>query len=64
MIPARRVTLFSNWFAVYMRFRMRMFFNRLVVAPFKPKEGHSVLLLCNHLVGGMGYGAIIWPIGI
>lgn len=48
MIPARRVALFSNWFAVYMRFRMRMFFNRLVVTPFKPKEEHSVLLLCNH----------------
>jgi 1-acyl-sn-glycerol-3-phosphate acyltransferase len=48
MIPARRVTLFSNWFAIYMRMRMRMFFNRLVVTPFKPKEGHSILLLCNH----------------
>jgi 1-acyl-sn-glycerol-3-phosphate acyltransferase len=48
MIPARRVTLFSNWFARYMRFRMRSYFNRLVVTPFEPKEGHSVLLLCNH----------------
>jgi 1-acyl-sn-glycerol-3-phosphate acyltransferase len=48
MIPARRVTLFSNWFARYMRFRMRSYFNRLVVAPFAPKEGHSILFLCNH----------------
>jgi 1-acyl-sn-glycerol-3-phosphate acyltransferase len=48
MIPARRVKLFSNWFAIYMRFRMRSYFNKLVVAPFTPKEGHSVLLLCNH----------------
>ncbi|MCO5937069.1 lysophospholipid acyltransferase family protein [Mucilaginibacter sp. RB4R14] len=48
MIPARRVKLFSNWFAMYMRFRMRRAFNRLVVMPFTPKPGHSVLLLCNH----------------
>lgn len=48
MIPARRVKLFSNWFAVYMRYRMRRAFNRLVVKPFTPKPGHSVLLLCNH----------------
>jgi 1-acyl-sn-glycerol-3-phosphate acyltransferase len=48
MIPARRVTLFSNWFAMYMRFRMRSYFNRLVVSPFMPREGHSILLLCNH----------------
>lgn len=48
MIPARRVALFSNWFAYYMRFRMRRYFNRLVVTPFEPKEGHSILLLCNH----------------
>lgn len=48
MIPARRVNLFSNWFAYYMRFRMRSYFNRLVVTPFEPKEGHSILLLCNH----------------
>ncbi|MES2269209.1 MAG: lysophospholipid acyltransferase family protein [Bacteroidota bacterium] len=48
MIPARRVKLFSNWFAIYMRYRMRKAFNRLVVTPFTPKPGHSVLLLCNH----------------
>ncbi|HWZ35124.1 MAG TPA: lysophospholipid acyltransferase family protein [Mucilaginibacter sp.] len=48
MIPARRVPLFSNWFAIYMRFRMRSYFNQLVVTPFEPKEGHSILLLCNH----------------
>jgi len=48
MIPARRVALFSNWFAIYMRYRMRKAFNRLEVMPFTPKEGHSVLLLCNH----------------
>ena len=48
MIPARRVKLFSNWFAIYMRCRMRRAFNRLEVMPFTPKEGHSVLLLCNH----------------
>lgn len=48
MIPARRVALFSNWFAVYMRYRMRKAFNRLEVMPFTPKPGHSVLLLCNH----------------
>ncbi|RFZ81608.1 glycerol acyltransferase [Mucilaginibacter terrenus] len=48
MIPARRVTIFSNWFAYYMRYRMRKAFNRLEVMPFTPKEGHSVLLLCNH----------------
>jgi 1-acyl-sn-glycerol-3-phosphate acyltransferase len=48
MIPARRVKLFSNWFAMYMRFRMRRVFNRMVVTPFTPKPGHSVLLLCNH----------------
>jgi len=48
MIPARRIKLFSNWFAIYMRYRMRKAFNRLVVTPFTPKPGHSVLLLCNH----------------
>ncbi|OJW12867.1 lysophospholipid acyltransferase family protein [Mucilaginibacter sp. 44-25] len=48
MIPARRVTLFSNWFAKYMRYRMRKAFNRLEVMPFTPKPGHSILLLCNH----------------
>ncbi|WP_374949551.1 lysophospholipid acyltransferase family protein [Mucilaginibacter sp.] len=48
MIPARRITLFSNWFAIYMRYRMRKAFNRLEVMPFTPKPGHSVLLLCNH----------------
>ncbi|MBD1387495.1 lysophospholipid acyltransferase family protein [Mucilaginibacter rigui] len=48
MIPARRIKLFSNWFAIYMRYRMRRAFNRLVVTPFAPKPGHSVLLLCNH----------------
>ncbi|MBB5396242.1 lysophospholipid acyltransferase family protein [Mucilaginibacter sp. AK015] len=48
MIPARRVKLFSNWFAIYMRYRMRKAFNRLVVTPFTPKPRHSVLLLCNH----------------
>ena len=48
MIPARRVKLFSNWFAMYMRYRMRKAFNNMVVMPFTPKPGHSVLLLCNH----------------
>lgn len=49
MIPARRIALFSNWFAVYMRYRMRKVFNRMeVVKPLTPREGHSVLLLCNH----------------
>jgi len=48
MIPARRVKIFSNWFAIYMRYRMRKAFNQLVVMPFIPKEGHSILLLCNH----------------
>ncbi|MBE9585730.1 lysophospholipid acyltransferase family protein [Mucilaginibacter sp. JRF] len=48
MIPARRVSLFSNWFARYMRYRIHKAFNRVVVTPFKPKPGHSVLLLCNH----------------
>ena len=48
MIPARRINLFSNWFALYTRYRMRRIFNRLVVRPFTPKEGHSILLLCNH----------------
>jgi 1-acyl-sn-glycerol-3-phosphate acyltransferase len=48
MIPARRVKLFSNWFAMYMRYRMRRAFNKLVVMPFTPKPGHSILLLCNH----------------
>jgi 1-acyl-sn-glycerol-3-phosphate acyltransferase len=48
MIPARRIKLFSNWFAIYMRYRMRRAFNRMVVTPFTPKPGHSVLLLCNH----------------
>ncbi len=48
MIPARRNNLLSNGFAIYMRYRMRKAFNRLVVVPFEPKQGHSVLLLCNH----------------
>ncbi|MET3978693.1 1-acyl-sn-glycerol-3-phosphate acyltransferase [Mucilaginibacter sp. UYP25] len=49
MIPARRVKLFSNWFAMYMRYRMRKAFNRLVVAnKVVIKPGHSILLLCNH----------------
>ncbi|MDB5118093.1 MAG: hypothetical protein JWQ79_3585 [Mucilaginibacter sp.] len=48
MIPARKVKLFSNWFALYMRFRMRSIFNRVVITPFTPKEGHSILLLANH----------------
>lgn len=48
MIPARRVTLFSNWFAMYMRYRMRKAFKLLQVTPFTPKPGHSILLLCNH----------------
>lgn len=48
MIPARRVALFSNWFAIYMRYRMRKAFNQLEVMPFTTKPGHSVLLLCNH----------------
>jgi len=48
MIPARRVKIFSNWFAIYMRYRMRKAFNQLMVMPFIPKEGHSILLLCNH----------------
>lgn len=48
MIPARRVSLFSNWFARYMRYRIHKAFNRVVVTPFEPKSGHSVLLLCNH----------------
>ncbi|MCC8410322.1 lysophospholipid acyltransferase family protein [Mucilaginibacter sp. UR6-1] len=48
MIPARRVSLFSNWFARYMRYRIHKAFNRVVVMPFEPKPGHSVLLLCNH----------------
>jgi len=48
MIPARRIKFLSDWFALYMRYRMRKAFNRLVVPPFTPKKGHSVLLLCNH----------------
>jgi 1-acyl-sn-glycerol-3-phosphate acyltransferase len=48
MIPARRVALFSNWFAIYMRYRMRKAFKLLQVMPFTPKPGHSILLLCNH----------------
>jgi 1-acyl-sn-glycerol-3-phosphate acyltransferase len=48
MIPARRVKFLSNCFAYYMRFRMRSYFNRLVVLPFEPKKDHSILLLCNH----------------
>lgn len=48
MIPARRVNLLSNWFAIYMRYRMRRAFNQVVVLPFTPKPGHSILLLCNH----------------
>jgi len=35
-------------FAKYMRYRMHKAFNRIVITPFKPKPGHSVLLLCNH----------------
>lgn len=48
MIPARRNELLSGWFAKYMRYRMRKAFNRIEVMPFIPREGHSVLLLCNH----------------
>jgi 1-acyl-sn-glycerol-3-phosphate acyltransferase len=48
MIPARRNTLLSNWFAKYMRYRMNKAFNRIEVLPFAPKPGHSILLLCNH----------------
>jgi len=48
MIPARRNKVFSNIFAKYMRYRMNKAFNRIVVTPFTPKPGHSVLLLCNH----------------
>ncbi|MGZ3822866.1 MAG: lysophospholipid acyltransferase family protein [Mucilaginibacter sp.] len=48
MIPARRVKWMSNWFAKYMRYRMGRAFNQIVVIPFEPKPGHSILLLCNH----------------
>ncbi|HTE02021.1 MAG TPA: lysophospholipid acyltransferase family protein [Mucilaginibacter sp.] len=48
MIPARRNTLLSNWFAKYMRYRMNKAFNRIEVLPFTPKPGHSILLLSNH----------------
>jgi 1-acyl-sn-glycerol-3-phosphate acyltransferase len=48
MIPHRRKKFVSNWFAKYMRYRIFKAFNRVVVLPFTPKEGHSVLLLCNH----------------
>jgi len=48
MIPARRNKVLSNMFAKYMRYRMHKAFNRIVITPFKPKPGHSVLLLCNH----------------
>ncbi len=48
MIPARRNKTLSNIFAKYMRYRMHRHFNRIVVTPFTPKPGHSVLLLCNH----------------
>jgi 1-acyl-sn-glycerol-3-phosphate acyltransferase len=27
---------------------MRKAFNRIVITPFEPREGHSILLLCNH----------------
>jgi len=48
MIPARRSNILSNWFAIYMRYRMRKAFKQVVVMPFTPKPGHSILLLCNH----------------
>lgn len=48
MIPARRNKVMSNMFARYMRYRMNKAFNRIVITPFEPKPGHSVLLLCNH----------------
>ncbi len=48
MIPARRIKLLSNWFALYMRYRMRKAFKTIKVMPFTPKEGYSVLLLANH----------------
>jgi len=48
MIPARRVKWMSDWFAKYMRYRMRKAFRQIVVMPFEPKPGHSILLLCNH----------------
>lgn len=31
-----------------MRYRMKKAFNHIEVMPLTPKEGHSVLLLCNH----------------
>jgi 1-acyl-sn-glycerol-3-phosphate acyltransferase len=48
MIPARRNSFLSNCFAKYLRYRMHKAFNRIIVTPFTPKPGHSVLLLCNH----------------
>jgi 1-acyl-sn-glycerol-3-phosphate acyltransferase len=48
MIPARRNKILSNWFALYMRYRMRKAFKTIQVMPFEVKEGHSILLLCNH----------------
>jgi 1-acyl-sn-glycerol-3-phosphate acyltransferase len=49
MIPARRKKMLANLFARYMLYRMGKTFTRLqVVRPFKPKPGHSILLLCNH----------------
>ncbi|UEG53232.1 lysophospholipid acyltransferase family protein [Mucilaginibacter daejeonensis] len=48
MIPHRRNKFVSDWFAKYMRYRIFKAFNRVVVTPFEPKEGHSILLLCNH----------------
>lgn len=57
MIPARRVKLLSNWFALYMRYRMRKAFKTIQVTPFTPKEGHSILLLCNHFSWWDGFFA-------
>ena len=48
MIPARRNVFLSNLFARYMKYRMRKAFNQIVVMPFTPQPGHSILLLCNH----------------
>jgi 1-acyl-sn-glycerol-3-phosphate acyltransferase len=49
MIPARRNTTLSNLFAKYMRYRMRKAFKTIEIAtPVEVKEGHSILLLCNH----------------
>ncbi|QJD97077.1 glycerol acyltransferase [Mucilaginibacter robiniae] len=57
MITARRHNLFSNWFAKYMRYRMNKAFKRIVVTPFEPREGHSVLLLGNHFSWWDGFFA-------